>query len=170
MPSAFFCLSATTVVFVGRRVFVGSFKACITLSMQHGRLNSAILFLAIARRSAFFFLSQRLCQLFSSLPMNWPTEAESHFSALMIKKICLLLQVLTAWPSRESSLSWFPFGSSVAMTLLAMDALVERDLASISTQQQGQKKTQRWRWIAVIVFLEKALPTAASTFEPSCSL
>ena len=55
MPSTFFYLAATTVVFVGRRVFVGSFKACITLSMQHGRLNSAILFLAIARRSAFFF-------------------------------------------------------------------------------------------------------------------
>ena len=55
MPSTLFYLAATTVVFVGRRVFVGSFEACITLSMQHGRLNSAILFLAIARRSAFFF-------------------------------------------------------------------------------------------------------------------
>ena len=87
--------------------------------------------------------------------MNCPTEAESHFSALMIKKICLLLQALTAWPSRESSLSGFPFGSSVAMTLLAMDALVERDLLSISAQPQGLKKTQRWRWICVIVFLEK---------------
>ena len=113
----FFYLAATTVVFVGRRVFVGSFEACMTLSMQHGRLNSAILFLAIARRSAFFFLRQRLCQFFSSLPMNWPTEAKSHCCALMIITICLLLQALTAWPSKESSLSGFPFGSSVAMTL-----------------------------------------------------
>ena len=87
--------------------------------------------------------------------MNCPTEAKSHFSALMIKKMCLLLQALTAWPSRESSLSGFPFGSSVAMTLLAMDALVERDLLSISAQPQGLKKTQRWRWICVIFFLEK---------------
>ena len=90
--------------------------------------------------------------------MNGSTEAESHFSALMIKKMCLLLQVLTAWPSRESSLSGFPFGSSVAMTLLAMDALVERDLLSISAQPQGLKKTQRWRWICVIFFLEKLFP------------
>ena len=73
----------------------------------------------------------------------------------MIITICLLLQALTAWPSRESSLSGFPFGSSVAMTLLAMDALVERDLLSISAQPQGLKKTQRWRWICVIFFLEK---------------
>ena len=49
-----FFLAATTLVFVGRRQFVGAFEACMTLSMQHGRLNSAILFLAIARRSAFF--------------------------------------------------------------------------------------------------------------------
>ena len=87
--------------------------------------------------------------------MNWPTEAESHFSALMIKKICLLLQALTAWPSRESSLSRFPFGSSVAMTLLAMDALVERDLRQFQRNSKVKKKSQRWRWICVIFFLEK---------------
>ena len=87
--------------------------------------------------------------------MNWPTEAESHFSALMIITICLLLQVLTAWPSRKSSLSGFPFGSSVAMTLLAIDALVERDLASISTQQQGQKKDPKMALDLLDLFLRK---------------
>ena len=87
--------------------------------------------------------------------MNWPTEAESHFSALMIITICLLLQALTAWPSRESSLSGFPFASSVAMTVLAMDPLVERDLASISTQQQGQKKDPKRALDLLDLFLRK---------------
>ena len=85
--------------------------------MQHGRLNSAIFFLGDRAQERLFFLVNDRVNVFSILPMNWPTEAESHFSALMIKKICLLLQALTAWPSRESSLSRFPFGSSVAMTL-----------------------------------------------------
>ena len=64
MPSTFFLLEAPTLVFVGRQVFVGSFKACITLSMQHGRLNSAILFSCDRAQERLFFLSQRLCQLF----------------------------------------------------------------------------------------------------------
>ena len=70
MPSTFFFLAATTLVFVGRRVFVGAFGACMTLSMQHGRLNSAILFLAIARRSAFFFKSTTV-SIVSMLRMAW---------------------------------------------------------------------------------------------------
>ena len=50
-----------------------------------------------------------------------------------------------------------------------MDALVERDLASISTQQQGQKKEPKMALDLRDLFLRKAFPTAASTFEPSCS-
>ena len=50
-----------------------------------------------------------------------------------------------------------------------MDALVERDLASISTQQQGQKKEPKMALDLRDLFLRKALPTAASTFEPSFS-
>ena len=72
MPSTFFCLAATTLVFVGRRVFVGSFKACITLSMQHGRLNSVIWFLAIARRSSLFFLVNDCVNLFEAYQLNAP--------------------------------------------------------------------------------------------------
>ena len=51
-----------------------------------------------------------------------------------------------------------------------MDALVERDLASISTQQQGQKKEPKMALDLRDLFLEKALPTLASTFEPFFSL
>ena len=72
MPSTLFFLAATTVVFVGRRVFIGSFGACNRLSMQHGRLNSAILFLAIARRSAFFFIVNDCVNCFELYQLNAP--------------------------------------------------------------------------------------------------
>jgi len=51
-----------------------------------------------------------------------------------------------------------------------MDALVERVLASISTQQQGTKKDPNMALDLLDLFLQKALPTSASTFGPSFSL